>query len=63
VAYPYSVEGQRVSFCAWKEWPRSIVYYARVSGKGDFAAEPAVIQSQRAPESMAITGALEVEIE
>lgn len=58
VTYPYSVEGQRVSFCVDKRYSRSpIVYYARISGRGEFTAEPAVIQSQKAPESINLSAA------
>ncbi|MCJ7510393.1 MAG: Ig-like domain-containing protein [Dehalococcoidia bacterium] len=63
VAYPYAIEGQRVSFCVYrysKQLP--LVYYARVIGKGTYSAEPAVIQSQQATESINLTGSLPVEI-
>ena len=63
VNYPYAIEGQRVSFCVYKGGRQlPIVYYARVMGTGTYTAEPAVIQSQKAPESINITGALPVEI-
>lgn len=53
VDYPYAVDGQRVSFCASKDSKRRrIVYYARVIGTGTYAAEPAVIQSQRVASSI-----------
>jgi len=45
--YPYSIEGQRVSFCASKARTGPIVYYARVIGPGDYVAEPATIQSMQ----------------
>jgi len=41
---------------------RPLVYYARVIGKGTYTAEPAVIQSQKAAESINLTGSLPVEI-
>jgi alpha-2-macroglobulin len=53
--YPYAVLGQRVSFCVSKEMKlfyQPIVYYARVVSKGTYVAEPAIIQSQKAPESI-----------
>jgi hypothetical protein len=51
--YPYLIEGQRVSFCVYKFDPRpTIIYYARLTGRGEFEAEPAIIQSQKAPESI-----------
>jgi hypothetical protein len=53
VYYPYAIEGQRVSFCVYKSDPRpTIIYYARVTGRGEFEAEPAIIQSQKASESI-----------
>jgi len=63
VAYPYAIEGQRVSFCVYRgDLQRPLVYYARVIGKGTYIAEPAVIQSQKAPESTNLTGSFPVEI-
>jgi len=63
VAYPYAIEGQRVSFCVYREGKQlPLVYYARVIGKGAYTAEPAVIQSQQAAESINLTGSLPVEI-
>ncbi len=42
-----------MSFCVDKLDPRpTIIYYARVTGRGEFEAEPAIIQSQKAPESI-----------
>lgn len=41
---------------------KTIVYYARVIGTGTYTAEPVVMQSQQAQESIGITGSLEVEI-
>lgn len=63
VWYPYMVEGQRVSFCVWKgDTNRAITYYARVVDTGDYTAEPAVMQSQKAPESIGLTDALQISI-
>ena len=63
VDYPYAIEGQRVSFCVYRDSKQlPLVYYARVIGKGTYTAEPAVIQSQKAPESINLTGSLPVEI-
>jgi hypothetical protein len=63
VDYPYAIEGQRVSFCVYRDAPqRTLGYYARVIGKGTYTAEPAVIQSQKAPESINLTGSFPVEI-
>jgi hypothetical protein len=61
--YPYDVEGQRVSFCADRADPqRPIVYYARVIGTGTYKAEPTLVQSQLAPERVALTPTMSVEI-
>jgi hypothetical protein len=55
--YPIAVDGQRVSFCVDKTRKgKPLNYYARVSGKGDFVAEPALIQAQQAPESLNVSG-------
>jgi hypothetical protein len=63
LAYPYAIEGQRVSFCVYRDDRQlPLVYYARVIGKGTYTAEPAVIQSQKAPESINLTASLPVEI-
>ncbi len=63
VSYPYAVDGQRVSFCAFRQGrQKPIVYYARVIGKGEYTAEPAVIQSQQTPESINFTESMLVEI-
>jgi hypothetical protein len=63
VAYPYAIEGQRVSFCVYQDGRQQpLVYYARVIGTGSYTAEPAIIQSQKAPESIHITDSLPVEI-
>jgi hypothetical protein len=63
VYYPYAIEGQRVSFCVYKFDPRpTITYYARMTGRGEFTAEPAIIQSQKAPESINLSSAEKVVI-
>jgi hypothetical protein len=64
-SYPYAVQGQRVSFCVYKTPPpyyRPLVYYARVLGKGAYLAEPAIIQSQKAAESINLTPGERIEI-
>jgi len=51
LSYPYVVEGQKVSFCVTRDpQARPIVYYARVVSRGEYQAEPAVIQSLRSTE-------------
>jgi len=63
VSYPYLIEGQRVSFCVSRDATnKTLAYYARVVGTGTYTIEPAVIQSQRANESMNVTGSMEAEI-
>jgi hypothetical protein len=64
VWYPYFVEGQRVSFCVGRgSTVKTIDYYARVIGTGVYTAEPVVMQSQQAQESIGVTDALEVSIQ
>jgi hypothetical protein len=60
--YPYAIDGQRVSFCVFRDATKPVVYYARVLGKGDHAAEPALLQSPQAPESFGVTRATEFDI-
>src|SRR5439155_19106727 len=63
VAYPYAIDGQRVSFCVEKDVPyHSIVYYARVIGAGTYTVEPAIIQAQRGPERVSLTGSMTVRV-
>jgi len=64
-SFPYALQGQRISFCVGKvapEFYQPVVYYARVAGKGVFVAEPAIIQSQKAPDSISLTPAETIEI-
>jgi alpha-2-macroglobulin len=53
--YPYLVDGQRVSFCVYKGGPATVSYFVRPSGKGEFIAEPALLQNQRARSLIAAT--------
>jgi hypothetical protein len=64
IAFPYDVSGQRVSFCVSKsDEPRKpLVYYARVLGLGRYTAEPALIQSMLAPQSVNLSAPSEVTI-
>jgi hypothetical protein len=62
--YPYLVDGQRVSFCAY----RSEIYYpagylARVVTKGDYAVEPAIIQSQQSSDSFNFAPGTELHVQ
>jgi hypothetical protein len=52
VLYPYLIDGQRVSFCAYRsDVYRPAAYWARVVTIGDYAVEPAIIQSQQSSTS------------
>jgi hypothetical protein len=63
VSYPYRIEGQRVSFCVWKDaLYRPIVYYARVVSAGEYTAEPAIIQSMQSAESVNLSNPDRVEV-
>ena len=63
VSYPYRIEGQRVSFCVWKDTSyRPIVYYARVVSAGEYTAEPAIIQSMQSAESVNLSNPDRVEV-
>jgi hypothetical protein len=63
VQAPYVVEGQRVSFCASRSDERKqIVYYARPIGRGSYLAEPAVIQSPAAPDTIGFSESATLEI-
>ena len=49
--YPYLVEGQKVSFCVTNDpLSKPIAYYARVVSRGEYQAQPAVVQSLRSAE-------------
>jgi hypothetical protein len=62
---PYAEAGQRVYFCAE---PTStsreahLRYYARVVTPGDYAWEPAVVDSQAGPDYAAVTPQIEIKI-
>jgi alpha-2-macroglobulin len=49
---PWSIQGQRVSWCAYPRDPdyRTLSYIARVVSPGSYLWEPALIQSDAAPE-------------
>lgn len=50
--YPYLIDGQRVSFCAYRNQPyHPAAYFARVVTKGEYVADPATIQSQQSADS------------
>jgi len=63
ISYPYRIEGQRVSFCIWKNSVlRSAGYYARVVNAGEYTAEPVIIQSMKSAESVNLSAPDQVEI-
>lgn len=53
--YPSDIEDQKVTFVIWKDFPRPFFYYARVVSKGDYKAEPTLIQSLKSLESANIS--------
>lgn len=62
-AWPIAVDGQRVTFCVTKDGDQKpLTYYARVVGPGEYTAESATLQSGAAPESVAATKALRVDV-
>lgn len=60
--YPSSIEDQKITFVVWKNFTRPFFYYARVVSKGDYKAEPALIQSLRSAESSNISGEANITI-
>ncbi|MEO8083527.1 MAG: Ig-like domain-containing protein [Ardenticatenales bacterium] len=65
ITFPYAIEGQRVSFCAWpdeKGVVRPIRYLARAFAPGTYAAEPAILQAQSAPDRQALSAPATVEV-
>lgn len=49
--YPSSIEDQKITFVVWKSSQQPFFYYARAVSKGDYKAEPALIQSLKSTES------------
>jgi len=63
VLYPYLIDGQRVSFCAYRSSvDHPAMYWARVVTKGAYAVEPAIIQSQQSAASVNFAPASEITI-
>jgi len=63
VLYPYLIDGQRVSFCAYRsEFSHPALYWARVVTKGAYTVEPAIIQSQQSAASANFAPASEITI-
>lgn len=60
--YPYNAEGQTVKYLIWDSWPYAncgdhISYFARVKTRGEYVAEPALIQSTVNPDYLNFTPA------
>jgi len=60
--YPSDIEDQRVTFVVWKNYPRPFFYYARVVSKGNYKAEPALIQSLKSLESTNVSNEANITI-
>jgi hypothetical protein len=61
---PIDETGQRVAFCLSPRPDRTatVIYRARVVTPGTYRWEPAILQSARAPESLALTPSMQLEI-
>ena len=53
--YPSSIEDQKITFIVSKNYSRPFFYYARVVSKGEYKAEPALIQSLKSREIVNIS--------
>lgn len=62
VIRPNLVDGQRVTFCVSRTGPSRFTYYARVTGPGTYAWEPAVISARATPSVAGLSQASSVEI-
>jgi hypothetical protein len=62
VRRPSLVEGQRITFCVWSGDSAKISYLARVSGKGRFTWEPALMSHYRAPSIRALSPSSQIEV-
>ncbi len=60
--YPADVEDQKVTFVVWKNYLAPFFYYARVVSKGNYKAEPALIQSLKSLESANISNETNITI-
>jgi hypothetical protein len=50
--YPHQIEGQKISFCVYKNQSKSITYYARVVSPGQYTASTPIIQSLQSVDSL-----------
>jgi uncharacterized protein YfaS (alpha-2-macroglobulin family) len=62
VIRPNLIDGQRVTFCVSRTGASRFTYYARVTGPGTFAWEPALISARATPSVAALSQASSVEI-
>jgi len=62
VILPNLIDGQRVTFCVSRTSPSRFTYYARVTGPGTFAWEPAIMSARSTPSVAALSQASSVEI-
>lgn len=60
--YPSDIEDQKITFVIWKSYPRPFFYYARVVSRGEYKAEPALIQSLKSLESINISNEANITI-
>ena len=60
--YLYQNTGQTISFCVRKEFTKPIKYFARVIAKGEYLAEPATIQHQKAKDRLNFTSSQIIKI-
>jgi hypothetical protein len=60
--YPYEINGQKVSFCVYQNTNKHPAYYARVVSKGEYNAEPVVIQSLQSTDSINLSNPAVVSI-
>jgi uncharacterized protein YfaS (alpha-2-macroglobulin family) len=62
VIRPNLIDGQRVTFCVSRTGASRFTYYARVTGAGTFAWEPAIMSARATPSVAALSQASSVEI-
>ena len=61
--YPSDIEDQKITFVISKNFPRPFFYYARIVSKGNYKAEPALIQSLKSLESANISNDTNITIQ
>lgn len=60
--HPYEVDGQKISFCYYKNSNKPIKYFARVVSSGEYKSESALLQSLQSTQSLNITPSQQVTI-